>query len=519
MSLALPTSEDVDVLVSYVRRQLRTHAAASAAGGKKPTQPEREASSDDEDVDDHQFDDATDALASTCHAIVEIIGASTNFFSPQDGSGGPVVDPARFLGSRMPQLVDLHDRAQQCSSALLAEGREHGLNFAPEDTRRCYLRFSEGIASVERWTMVGLRLCEGRGGEGRRSSSSSSEVAQQTAAVDVHDVSSVYTAFHENSQLFFLQECTLYDPRIQRRLLMPAYFTALRDHIHSLEKEVIRLHSIDTMLHEAKKTFKFHPSLSEFQFLLESLQLYLATSIIEDELTTVTYYKILLESVQKETKSIAVRLSNLPQPPPPPLTGELVRATGAPAAENDPTTNALSEPDQNNVEAALAAFDEVRHRTLELQSNLRRDIETKNKSHRTRIGATPASGAAATPTAPAAPAAGSNGEGWWASLKTASERLFIGAVDVVTCKAELFPAADRDSTGFLLSRVSPLVNQKLKLLEQVNLLADAVEAIADEMEKRYHGVYHRDWVSRLQQSAGRVMRKLETMSVVFKSSH
>ncbi|CUG91375.1 Hypothetical protein, putative [Bodo saltans] len=546
MAYCFPTSEDTALLVAFV------HQSADQLKSSDVHRL-RQAEVDDDDnviasVSRSEDDDGdlSEVLKCTCDAIVATTEESSKFFGSPDA--GPVVSPSQFAQSTIGHLVQLNAKAKQLQKQLLAEGREHGLSFAPlsfapDATKNAYGKFSDAIHAVVQWTTSALKFAEGRGDRDGR---------PVGHGENVHDVVPLYAAFYENSQLYFLQECTLFDPRIQRRILMPAYFHALRDHILSLRKEIDRLLSVDEVLQRSTVgAARFHPPIQDFSFLLESLQFYLAVSVVEDDLTTVTYYRILYDAVKRETQAVAERLAQLPNdansssPSPSssaaatvadttPRTGDAFRSgpLSSPSSTATATGGVPSSPlratpsPHEQCSAAFAAFDEVRHRVLELQSNIKKDIDAKNQTHKTRAaGVTlakqqqggPSSPSVAVAAAALHQQAAASSAGWWSSIKSASSRLLCGAADVVTCRAEIFPT-ETDADGVPLSATSPLASKKLELLERVNLLVAAVEAIADGLEAQYPNVYHRDFFSRLQKSANRVIQHLESMTVVFKGS-
>jgi hypothetical protein len=500
MTLCLPSPGDTDALVAFVLKN--AHSLRRVEDEEDSTVPAVPVA-----VGHHEL---TESLESTCRGILQLLNTSSRFFSSPDG---PVVAPTKFVANTLGELVQLNQSAKHLQKEMIAEGREHGFPFAPADVNESYVRFVDAVSSVVDWTTVGLCIAECRGDrEGRH-------VAEDET---LHDISNSYTAFYENSQLYFIQECTIFDPRIQRRLLMPAYFAALRDHIRSLRNEIDRLKGVDEVLKASTKgKARFNPPIQDFVFLLESLQFYLATSVIEDDLTTLTYYRILYDSVKRETQVVAERLAQLPNEPAQsskvPVTAAAATSTQHVSATAPGTSATQQTPSAHEqCSAAFAAFDDARHRVLELQSNIRRDIEAKNQTHKTRVARFGVKAPNATPFPPEQQDA-SGGGGWWASLKNASNRLLCGAADVVTCRAELFPT-ETDVDGVPLSSTSPLASKKIALLAQVDLLVAALDAIAEGLELQYPDVYNRDWTSRLQKSASRMIQKLESMTVVFKPS-
>lgn len=478
MTHQLPTGDDISALVAYVASQ--PHMQGDAQAQLEITVP----------------------LRSVLTLIIEDVGISASFFhSPE----GPMVDPRRFFADKQPQLQELFRRSLQHQAVLEAEGREHGLNFAPEAIKAKYLCFLDSARSIESWTKTTMELLH----QPPAAESGGNLTAES------HDVLAIFLSFKEQSQLFFLGECTVFDPRIQRRMLMPCYFVTLRDLTKELFKEIERLRGIEQVYSRSGKRCVFNPSITEFVFLFESLQIYLSSSIIEDELTTLTYFRIMYDSMQKQSKNIAELLSGLPKPLPPHLRGQLPQSAG----EINPSTigpDGLSEEQRDAIRTALASFDEIRSKTMEFKANMSRDIEQKDKSHRTRVpqGKRPQQSATTTQP-PVAPV--ESPKGFWGSLTTISSRLLKGAADVVTCKAEIFPAgsAEMDVDGTPLAAHSPLYEPKMQLFLLVEELVQCLEEMADGLERQYEGLYHRDWKSKVAKSAGKVMDALESMTVVF----
>jgi len=466
---------------------------------------------------------------------------SSSLFNVIDG---PVVAPARFISQRMPDLVEIHDTALNLLQRLKAEGREHGITFAAPEVRTSFFKFVECCNSIEKWTLGALKLSEGR--EGSQAG---------TGSCDVQDVQESYAAFHENSQLFFVSECTLFDPRIQRRILMPVYFGALRDHNRQLFKEVERLRLIDATIRPSIEgrggRLIFRPTIGEFQFLYESLQMYLAVSILEDDITTTTYFRILLDSLQKEARDVSNALSLLPQagehahlerknhaspatvgigsganvtPPPDATTllepGEPARFSRRPSASSP----AFTEVEIQKIEHTLSVFDDVRHKVSELCRTIQNDISAKNSTHKTRV---PGGSRASTSSHSASDASGAmrgltqqqrqqQSTSWWQSVASAAGSLFRGVTDVVTCNAEVFASSDDfDADGAPLTSTSPMAHQKKLLEQEATLLYNALDAVADGLELEYPQLYQKDWKRAVQKHAARVFSKLESMTVVF----
>lgn len=521
MTIPFPTLEDVTKVCDYVDAETLRVA-----------QPESNAATGGSPALDTTAEDAP-LPSSQCRELLEstllLAQRAAALFNVVDG---PVVAPARFVSQRTAELVSIHDDASQYLTRLKAEGREHGLSFAPLETKSAFFKFVECCHSVEKWTLGALKLSEGR----------ESLVAASKAA-DVQDVQETYAAFYENSQLFFVAECTLFDPRIQRRILMPPYFAALRDHAKQLFREVERLKAIDAAIRPSIESrgsqLLFRPSISEFQFLYESLQMYLAVSILEDDITTTTYFRILLETLQREATQIADTLSHLPKAgehasmekkggvATAPTSTSLSPTYPSAAAAGDGAVNlsrrpsasapAFSESDLQHIRNVLATFDDVRHKVTELRKAIHSDIAAKDVTHRTRVpGSKAPQPATAQPAQTQQQRQQQASTSWWDSMKSAATKFIQGATDVVTCKAEVFSSSDdTDADGAPLSRTSPMSLQKSQLEAEATLLEQALDAVADGLEVEYPDVYQKDWKSSVQKSAARVFSKLESMTVVF----
>ena len=102
-----------------------------------------------------------------------------------------------------------------------------------------------------------------------------------------------------------------------------------------------------------------------------------------------------------------------------------------------------------------------------------------------------------------------------------------GVADALTCRAEVVPGAappggattsappGTSAAQYQLSGESPLFTQKSELLRRVVDLVRVVERVSVAMEAKYPSIYHRGLLSRVRKTAGKVFKKMESMSVVF----
>lgn len=258
---------------------------------------------------------------------------------------------------------------------------------------------------------------------------------------EVHDAQQVYDLLFQQVEYLFLPEYTVYDARMQRRLLQPAYIYALRDLIAEYSSEINRLERIaarDPTLaledpfatpygmyqrgswgvgpagvqglgrgSDADSEIVFRPPLNRFYFIRNSLRMYLTTSINESDETAYLYHQQLYNGFVVEARNVARELRSLPRPssassPPRWETNTVaVPSTASTNFERDTyeepsavtarqeVVDALhwspTPEEHGKLIAGFEAFWDVRAKVLFLKNSLEKDIKQKDRTHRTRV--------------------------------------------------------------------------------------------------------------------------------------
>ncbi|ORC89911.1 variant surface glycoprotein 3275 [Trypanosoma theileri] len=312
---------------------------------------------------------------------------------------------------------------------------------------------------------------------------------------EVHDVSSIFYYYQNQSNLFYLTEYTFYDPRIQRRLLLPSYYQSLRDTINEINTEIERLKQLGVTLARERSnaiTIAFRPPICEFCYLRDSLRLYWSWCVTEDDITSFQYHRMQYNKCVLEAGEVMEMLKQLRRPP-------------ASNAANSAVWVPIPE-ERFAVEAGFESFWRLRERVLELRDSLTGDIEKKNRTHRYRVPA---------PSRIDANVDDTNKSGAITQWALSALRSWV---QLVTCTPEtsgILSLAERDNEGFLLSTSSPMYKPKAELLCLVQRLTTAVEVQATTLEREFPGTFFRDAKAMWAKRAGGVMRYMESVSVVF----
>ncbi|RNF18810.1 variant surface glycoprotein 3275 [Trypanosoma conorhini] len=387
-----------------------------------------------------------------------------------------------------------------------------------------------GVSAAQSCDAAPAKESSQGGAKGTAAASSSSAVEHASATAtrrprrvrvtryELHDVNSSFQLFQCQASLFFLPEYTSYDPRLQRRLLVPEYYRALRETVRDISEEIERLQQIGTALTKERPNgviITFCPAICNFCFIRDTLKLYWSGCVVEDDITSLHYHRMQYNKCVLEVAEVMGVLRQLPRPPARDAAGGRARGSntttsaasrsGAPAASVEWV---LAPEERGALEAGFASFWSVRGRVLELSDSLTRDIQAKNRTHRYQMPAPPLPSSAA-----AANGAGT-GDGfaqWVRSTVRSWKRL-------VTCGVELpegSSSSGRGNGGFCRSTHSPQYESKVELQRLVQRLVKAVEAQATILERDFPGTFYRDAKAKWAQRAGGVVRYLESVSVVF----
>ncbi|KAH9582162.1 hypothetical protein LSM04_006751 [Trypanosoma melophagium] len=312
---------------------------------------------------------------------------------------------------------------------------------------------------------------------------------------EVHDVSSIFQYYQNQANLFYLPEYTFYDPRVQRRLLLPSYYQALRDTINDISSEIERLERLGVTLTRERLnaiTIAFRPPICEFSYLHDSLRLYWSWCVTEDDLTSFQYHRMQYNKCVLEAGEVMEMLKQLRRPP---------ASNAASSAVWVPITE-----ERLAIEAGFESFWRLRERVLELRDSLTRDIEKKNRTHRYRVSA---------PSHIDTNVSNRNKSGTISQWALSALRSWV---QLFTCTPEtsgMISPAERDNEGFLLSTTSPMYKSKAELLYLVQRLTRAVEAQATTLERDFPGTFFRDAKAMWAKRASGVMHYMESVSVVF----
>ena len=451
---------------------------------------------------------------STSNLLLDLQKAAAYYDAMNEAGANPISNPALFFASKSKEVVILRQRAKWYRELLvsalgfLGSSKDHLKNnnlFSPTTTPGgdpatvpvfnpkaatkggeggaaqyelsvpCYAAFLESALQLESWANVTIELLQVTSGSTssttQRGSNNSTAVPSTTAV----DVSEKYLSFQASSNLFFSDTSTQFDPRLQRRLLRPQYFVALRAHLDEMNGEVQRMKDVSEVSRSMPVAFR--PSIVEFQYLHDSLAIHLAHSATEDELTSVIYFRILYDRSCKEfdTAKEIVTLNVLE-----PARKEQQASRGAHQGTDQSTKVAAN----SAVSTALSVFDDLRVRVLSLQTALEREIRDKNRTHATlQRNDLVGEGDAAEP---------SKLQAFWGTI--------------MCCQAS---DARRQRP-----RVSPLHEQKLQMMLLIMNLIDEVETLATQLE-HCCSEYSRDWKHRVARVGNRVVSSLESVTVVF----
>ncbi|RNF02547.1 variant surface glycoprotein 3275 [Trypanosoma rangeli] len=345
---------------------------------------------------------------------------------------------------------------------------------------------------------------------------------------ELHDVNSIFQVLQNQASLFFLPEYTSYDPRLQRRLLSPEYYGALRETIHNISQEVERLRQLGASLTKARSNgaiIIFCPAICNFCFLRDTLKLYWSACVTDDDITSLQYHRMQYNKCVLEVGEVLEMLKQLRRPPVRVATESsgvgssssssninnnisCGTPTPAPSSFSSSKEWVITPEERGAIEAGFTSFWSIRARVFELSDSLSRDIEEKNRTHRCQMPA-PQS-----PSATAATNVVATGNGftqWMMSTVRNWKQL-------VTCGVELPEDSSSltcDSRGWHRFKHSPRYEQKAELQRLVQRLVKAVEAQATILERDYPGAFYRDVKSKWARRAGGVIRYLESMSIVF----
>ncbi|KEG10810.1 variant surface glycoprotein 3275 [Trypanosoma grayi] len=315
---------------------------------------------------------------------------------------------------------------------------------------------------------------------------------------ELHDVTSVFRALQDQANLFYLQEYTFFDPRVQRRLLIPAYYRALRETVRDINAEVERLQQLEVSLTRRSSdgmSAVFRPTIREFCYLRDSLRLYWSSCVTEDDTTSLQYHRMHYNKYVLEAGEVVEMLKNMRRPPSREVASDVLWV--------------LSPEERAALEAGFESFWRLRERVLELRDSLTNDIAEKNRTHRYRMPAPPS------PTTTSRNGDKGSGVGGVAQWALSVMRSWAQSV---TCNAEVADdllSMKREDEGFFLSTTSPLYESKKELLCLVQRLVAAVEAQATLLEKEYPDTFFRDSKAMWARRAKGAMRYMESISVVF----
>ncbi|KAH8608807.1 hypothetical protein ERJ75_001228900 [Trypanosoma vivax] len=309
----------------------------------------------------------------------------------------------------------------------------------------------------------------------------------------VHDVRSIFLTYHDKLSLFYDHDYTFLDPRLHRRLLLPAYLHDLKETLSSLNSEIGRLEQL-ALAHKSCKPgdvkIVFHPSIHDFLYIRDSAYLYWCICVNEDDITALQFYSMRYSRCVSEAAEVVAMLKQLRRP----TSGD----------STSPDNWILSSDERSAIETGFEVYWRLRKHVIELSDSLSRDIRNKNRTHRYKAmiqsqdphhnNKTKEKGAL----------------GWALSEIFSWTSRF-------SCSAEI-PEGESFSNAVdevFLTTVSPLYEPKVELLRQVQQMAAAVETQGKMLETDYPNLFYRDSTTMWIKRANVLLRHLESVSVVF----
>ncbi|KAK7198992.1 hypothetical protein NESM_000866900 [Novymonas esmeraldas] len=414
---------------------------------------------------------------------------------------------------------------------------------------------------------------------------------------EIRDVSHIYDMFYQQAECFYLPEYALYDSRIKQRLLQPSYYYALRLLIEDITVEIVRLEHIaaargDVVREDSRLSpfeayqhgafapypgafgmgvgqispgshdrhsdttgepskIVFRPPLSKFEFLRNTLRVFLSVCLNEDDRTGLKRYEEAYQALVTNARDAVSELQHLPKPPQS-LFESVSRArfpnrgagaTGCPryelvlvshegiaqeVASGKKVAWVVSAEERSRLRDGFDAYWELRDGVHSLKSSLDKDIRRKNETHRTRVH----DACVAKEKDPVALMAierererqeavlrARREKGGWLGAARASLRSLAG---MAACKAEVqmedlgIPTVPpRDDAGVELTNTSPYHAEKVLLQQSVHRLWSAVEAHGVHMEREYPGLFYRGEKQRWARRVGSIVEKANAVGVVF----
>ncbi|AAZ13305.1 hypothetical protein, conserved [Trypanosoma brucei brucei TREU927] len=314
---------------------------------------------------------------------------------------------------------------------------------------------------------------------------------------EIHDVRSVFLRHQSQLNLFYDHEYTFHDQRLNRRLLLPAYYKALREFIDELNSEVEQLERLGVSLacgRSDQVTIVFRPSICEFRYMRDSLILYWSECVTEDDITAFARYSAEYNECVSEAAAVFEMLKELRRP----QTENLGTSVGP----------VFTLEERGALGAGFESYWRLRERVFQLRNSLKDDIENKNRTHRYFI-----------PELLSKPA--SRQERGIGSASSIVQHVWSKVVfwsGLLSCSAELpgnFPTSGGTSEKCVLSTKSPQYEPKMELLQHTRRMVEAVEAQGAILERDYRGVFFRDTGALWKQRATDLVHRLEGVSTVF----
>jgi hypothetical protein len=459
------------------------------------------------------------------------------------------------------------DQARGCLR-LFIEASEALLNWATTTLQVVESRQQQGTAARSAFSVAaGSESQPGVPGSREGGTTTADAVLQ---AQLIYDISDKFSEFKARADHFLLPNAYVYDVRAQCRVLAPVHFSSLRKLIQEIDAETVRLRTIqrntaeqtaasvpsDTpTLHPAAMrvggtaipsasgtggtsviappTTIFKPRIGEFEYLRDSLQLILSIAMTEDELSTLTRFRALYEVLHEELEGLQAELaadgitfgippigrskaslapeasSSAPQPP---TAGGAPQATTAQAESSEKRQEQGASPDSSSegtqpkrgesyrpwegnfqglAPAFVRRFMDFRRRMKQSRQSFLLDIKRKNVSH------------APIPTASSGAAA--------QKASSVTREVF----GFMCCRPELEDAKRSVRGGTGVNAGSPLVEQKLQLLEGFDFLWSQTEGLARMLELRFPDQFRASWGEHLRSLGDSVRTEWERLALAF----
>jgi hypothetical protein len=475
MSVLLPTLEDAEVLQRHVNSIL-------CADGASPA----------------EASDATSPMKSVTEGILGNLDSAALFLCWPSTA---IADPVSYFVCSKKDLEQLQKKVQWNFDILTQEEKHFGLLFAGLKVKTAFQKFYAACELLTSWCKATMELISS---SSRIMSGNSGAVVVD--AVYIQDVTLPYSTLLQGSLLFFTEEYTTLDVKSNRRILSGKYVQNVQQCVRSVSDEVLRLETILPILMRSNggQVVQFRPALEQFVWLRETLKLYGSMSVVSDDYSALLYFRLMLQTVAGELRSLAPAVEALPKPDAAPAA-----AASEPAAVWQPPQDRLPE-----MHATFTRVNEIREKSIDLRKALQSNISSNNKTHRTvtfppGYGSSSSSAAASSSTTNKPPDVAVSLQ--QRGLFSWALGLAKSAASVVTCSAE----TNSENQQQRLSEKSPLAVEKELLLGEVNNVCLSAEKVCAYFDATYPKLYSSGWGSKASKVAGKVFDGVEAVTTVF----